>query len=542
MIIKGWRRWLFGGEQKDKTNDSWPTAQERVAAAREVQGNGNTILSTRSSSSQKSNNNPILLVCPMVAKEVLQQHEDCRRFASSNHTNKDVSDDDDSDNDSQEEDDDDDDDDHPKTKVTSQNTITTRLHKPVKPNRLLQHALTNANGDNWRRQRPLVQRALGDALIVRDVAVPSSVRAALRIIDTKLNNTKTTKLEVRSFAEQVAVATMIASVFGTNLQESDPESYQELTHAISNLFRPTLLPIRGDEARAVALGTPVRRLVTQLLVGVSASLDPNTVDTATTTTDLDNHNGIKPCLATNLLEKHGEGTSFLSLEEVIGNCHSALLAGTQTISTTLAGCMLHLAEWHPDDNKKNINNSCPISTTKTAFREMVQETLRILPPVASLPRCPVYGDLPVPTTTTRTVNAPRVTSRVPQGGLLIVDVLSMAHAASSGDGVDDTWVFRPFRKKSCESTDTYNSSTTTHKVPPCYPWGIGDRICPAGNLSVSCISAVLEALVTQWSWRLSNPSQDSVGNTGTQGWIQAVSYEPSLTYPGPLYVELQRQS
>lgn len=134
-----------------------------------------------------------------------------------------------------------------------------------------------------------------------------------------------------------------------------------------------------------------------------------------------------------------------------------------------------------------------------------------------------------------------------------MDILSMAHNTMTSENDtnnDSTWKFCPHQKitsRGNEDEDSGAGNNTRKTGRASYPWGFGDRICPAGNLSVSCISAVLESLVTkeQWSWRLSKPADGSVGQKlkGTQeGWLKMVSYEPTLTYPNPLYLTLNKKN
>ena len=302
---------------------SWPTAMERATAARQAQKRGNIMVSTRSSGAHPTR----MLFCPSVGKDLLSQYEDCRR---SHHKDND-------DSDSESGNDDNDDDQAKPYSNSHSTTITTKLHKPVKPNRLLQHALTNANGDAWRRQRPLVQRALGDAAVTKKVAVPAAITAALHLLPKKdhadeATTTTVVEIEVRQFSLKVASASMIAAVFGKTSLE--PKQQLQLETAIYGLFCSTLLPIRGDAEKAAALNGPLQDILQQFADRMKASDQQPCCD---------------PCLAFNLLKQEEHNNTVktketLSRDEVISNCHSALLAGTQTIATTLAGCLLHFSK------------------------------------------------------------------------------------------------------------------------------------------------------------------------------------------------------
>jgi len=528
-------QWTSENENNDgilnfgtKKKPSWPKALDRVNAAHTAQQRGGKFIVTRSAPTT-------MVICPILGKDILHRFEDCHERRNEADSDSDESERVNSDADMELDPDDGcnvENSSSPNVPVVATDVV--RLHKPIKPNRLLQHALTNANGDDWRRQRPLVQRALGDSVIVKSVAVPASVQAALEsLVGTNGTATSTTikndihqlqvPIEARSFSLQVAILTMMTSVFGEQMVK-DSQTRTRLQQAIASLFFPTLLPVRGDTTKAEILDTLVRDLIETL-----------TVKMATTDTDTSDYS----CLAINLL-KHEHiddvgGKSCLSRNEVVGNCHSALLAGTQTIATTLVSSLLHLAEYPLDQH----------GTTRAFFRAVVTEALRILPPVASLPRCPVHGNLDISSihnTSESIDSAASTTAGIPEGEVLVLDVLSMAHASpqecctSADETTTDeinTWKFCP----------TVTGDPKQPKPPSSsYPWGFGDRICPAGNLSVSCISAVLESLVVQqgWTWELAHPQKDSVGPSGKDGWVATVSYQPTLLFPNPLLLEFSR--
>ena len=101
------------------------------------------------------------------------------------------------------------------------------------------------------------------------------------------------------------------------------------------------------------------------------------------------------CLAERLLlynkqmqSENNNGDYYLTFDEVVGNVHSAMLAGVQTISTTLAGALLHLAE------RPQLQTE--LKEGSLLGKDVANETLRILPPVAGLPRKPMDCDLEIP--------------------------------------------------------------------------------------------------------------------------------------------------
>jgi cytochrome P450 len=305
-------------------------------------------------------------------------------------------------------------------------------------------------------------------------------------------------IDVRQLSLTIAARAMCVAVVGV-------DKGKVLEAPLKGLFLPSLLSDRGEEAKVFT------HQLHQLLYGI---VNVETPGNAT--------------LVQSLLQTEPS----LSRPEIVSNAHSALLAGTQTISTTIAGALMHLAE-RPDLQ----------SSESFSGRAAVLETLRVLPPVASLPRIPTDSELTLKRigsnedhdTSTRTVQ---------RGDMFLVDLLAMAHADNHGDGshsnqCDSTWKWMPPKGTSSLAPKESSGSTTTTKKNAAAPWGMGKRQCPAGALSVACVAAVLETLVQSTSglqWRLADPTSNSVGSTGKHGWISHVIYKPTLGYPLPLQV------
>jgi cytochrome P450 len=438
------------GRSNDNASFVVPTAVQRAAAAKSAREQGYVTL--------PSKRDPVethYLLCPAIAKNLLEQHEYDSR--SNNHHK------------------------------------LALLRKPCKENSLLSHSLTNSNGADWSRQRPLVQRAFGrDAKSSRKNAVDAAIRATSHFLESKFTNSTNSSscrvVDVREMALAVAIEAIVTAVFG---EQSVNHRVKECLQA---RFDPTLRPVRGGDSKNLPgsvqeLGNIVSQLVSKM------AQNDSRVD----------------CLASSLLEFEAkddakadfDGSScLLSRDEVISNCHSALTAGTQTICTTLCGALAHMAE-RPDlqDDKRSVHT-----------RDVTMETLRILPPVASLPRCPLYHDLEI-----RGLDKEKPAILHP-GDTLIIDLLAFAHANGEGD---ESWRFDPVH----------------NKLGSAAPWGLGERRCPAGALSVDCISSVVTKILEDgYRWNFCNMEKDSVGETGQNGWVQSVSYTPTLTYPNPLFV------
>ena len=273
--------------------------------------------------------------------------------------------------------------------------------------------------------------------------------------------------DMRVLCLHIAVSAMERAVFGME--------GTKVKKPLQALFLLTLEPIRGNAGKSADLEAAVRDCVSML--------QP------------------EDCLAYKLQELENNG--ILMHEEVISNCSSFLLAGTQTISTTLVGALAHTAE-------------CPQlqEESKMNAKAIVTEILRILPPVGSLPRCPMDREFEI--------KVPRQESLcVQQGGVFLIDLVALAHAGKD----ESSWKFCPGRTQGLAA-----------------PWGLGKRECPAGILSVCCIAATLEALVhSGLQWTLAK-NEDRAGEQGKGGWITSVSYQPTLVYPKPILLHFTKAS
>ena len=336
---------------------------------------------------------------------------------------------------------------------TAQDVILhNNLRKPEKHCHMLTNSLTNANGVEWQRQRPAIQRMFGSAKVSRDAAMDAAVKRALEYMTCGSH-------DIRSLCFHCAVSAMECAVFGVE--------GTKVREPLQALFLTTLEPIRGNAGKSADLEAAVRDCISML--------HP------------------EDCLAYKLRELEKDG--ILMHEEVIANCSSIFLAGTQTISTTLVGALAHTAECPQLQEESDMN-----------AKAIVTETLRILPPVGSLPRCPMDKAFEI-----RTLGQESVC--IQQGQVFLVDLLALAHVGND----ESSWKFCPGRLQGSAA-----------------PWGLGKRQCPAGILSVSCISAILEALVhSGLRWTLAK-KEDRVGEQGRCGWVASVSYQPTLVYPKPI--------
>lgn len=408
------------------------------------------------------------------------------------------------------------------------------LEKPTKPTRLLRDALTNANGDAWARQRNCVCRAFAVDKVARVSYANFAVEKALELIDEAItaNRHRVTPLlfiqrvvgrgnnscrrcrgtvDVRAFSREVAIHAMVNIVFGEKGGNNET-----IVNSLREMIYDTLEP-RRDEERSKESAIVVKKL-DGAVRGVFDHISTDSNDA-----DADERNS---CLAKRLLlqynnkQTRGSETNYLTFDEVVGNAHSALLAGIQTISTTLAGALLHLAE--TPRLQKELKEEGSLSG-----KDVVHEMLRILPPVAGLPRKPVNWNLEIPTTSMSNSGG-NESCTIKKGDLIIIDLLAFAHAQVSPNG-GSTLEFDPRKEEH-----------TTQAAP----WGMGKRRCPAGIISTEFISSVIEAIAKKdITWTLANPKRDSVigHQQNGMGWLDTISYRPTLSYSTCLLIRFCKQ-
>ena len=299
-------------------------------------------------------------------------------------------------------------------------------------------ALTAVNGDAWRAQRPLVARALSGAPSRTSRAAAVGVAAAMM---GEIRGT----VDAREIGLRVGTACVVAAMVGRR--------DATLEGAVAVIFAPSL-------ARARYRATPA---------------EGERVDSA-----------LRAAGGGGLLEalrQECAGAGFDS-DVALDNAHRALLAGAQTIAATLCAALAFIAA-HPSQSLD--------------ARAAVRETLRILPPVATLPR--------------RVETRVDVGGGVARGAWVVGDLVACAHG---GDAA--SLRYDPAR----------------HSDGDAAPWGIGPRVCPAGQLSTACVTAALEALAARATWRLARPARDGLGSDGTCGFLEPLVYARTLAFPRPV--------
>ena len=142
----------FPSDEGQKSRAPPPTAVQRAQAACRALKEGKQLMIPSLQDPQAIQ----FVICPELAKRLLKYEE----TLSSDDDDSDASEDDKTTG-------------RPACIVTTDNKV--RLDKPSKPTLLLEHALTNQNSSNWRRQRRILQRAFAKSKPVRRLAAQFAV-------------------------------------------------------------------------------------------------------------------------------------------------------------------------------------------------------------------------------------------------------------------------------------------------------------------------------------------------------------------------------
>jgi cytochrome P450 len=303
-------------------------------------------------------------------------------------------------------------------------------------------ALTAVNGDAWRAQRPLVAKALGGAPSRTSRAAAVAVAADMM---AQLRGT----VDAREVGLRVGTACVVAAMVGRR----DPA----LEGAVAAIFAPSL-------ARAHYRATPAEGARVDAALRAAAG------------------NG-------GLLAALRQECAAAGFDDgvAVDNAHRALLAGAQTIAATLCAALAFCAA-HPHPPQKSLD-----------ARAAVRETLRILPPVATLPR--------------RVETRVDVGGGIARGAWVVGDLVACAHGG--------------------DATSLRYDPAARRSDGDAAPWGVGPRACPAGQLSTACVAAALEALDARATWRLARPKRDGPAD-GICGFLEPLVYARTLAFPRPV--------
>ena len=301
--------------------------------------------------------------------------------------------------------------------AVAKNISNANLHKPTKPTKFLQHALTSANGTAWTRQRHCVARAFAVDRHLRASCASHAVDTMMHhidmmILDLQCNKEKgkenenenekrwkwklacpswTNKLklkermykrkkkrrgmDVRCLAREVAISTMARMVLGNSSKHgSNINIIDLLRDTVDDTLQPkrdvdvrTMNADADADADALDLDAAVRKCMHEIADEIADECKALAARASDTGSNLgSNHSGSESdseenahqyrkrdendCLARRLLfyehknEDTHTGTNmsneyYLTRDEVVGNAHSALRAGIQTICK----CVFHLS-------------------------------------------------------------------------------------------------------------------------------------------------------------------------------------------------------
>ena len=524
---------MFHPKKNQRHRRYYPTLLERIRAARR------TLQLQHWSVMQSAVSPTCFLIEPTIAKSMLATHE-LRHFYSDDEEDSDNASDCNSGNNSDMKHYDHDDDNKMEKGYAD-------LHKPTKATKLLHHALTNANGRAWRRQRHCVSRAFAVDKATRNVyanvyAVGSAMEVMNKLFGNDDNSRRTMNpittwsrrhrrnntIDIRYFAKEVAIQTLYKIVFGTSTKQ--PSIIINFLH---DLVLDTLELRRDEEYSNMSAS-----IVDQLDEAVRNEIE----DIISSTTDRMDNVKDTPCLVERLLQYSNSDEEYhLTKDEIVGNAHSALLAGVQTISTTLAGAMLHLAERPQLQAELRKNGKVGTSSPLISGKDVVNETLRILPPVAGLPRVPTGCGVEISSSSS---SCP-MSSSIQKDQLVIIDLVAFAHAqkevAVSTDKKDSDEKYQP------TSFITLQFNPMNKRRGEAAPFGIGRRTCPAGIISVECISAIIEGIAMSgvtYSIEKDNDKclRQKEKDSNNQGWFKVISYRPTLSYLKPVNILLGKHN
>eukprot|EP00557_Chaetoceros_sp_GSL56_P009729 CAMPEP_0176478860 /NCGR_PEP_ID=MMETSP0200_2-20121128/1415_1 /TAXON_ID=947934 /ORGANISM="Chaetoceros sp., Strain GSL56" /LENGTH=518 /DNA_ID=CAMNT_0017874833 /DNA_START=103 /DNA_END=1659 /DNA_ORIENTATION=+ len=445
------------------------------------------------------------------------------------------------------------------------------LLKPTKPTILLKDALTNANGCTWHRQRHCVSRAFAVGKELKSDCGQYAAEKMMELLQQEVNSLREHQrlvgylsfqvvcawtfcchhgrrrywncaskeqkpigiYDIRLLAREVAIYAVLRMVFGH--EEEKIGNRKEVLEVLRDMIGDNL-KLRRDEEFSIDSKLCVEKL-DGLVRGILEKLSMNNLHLvgdgdhdrggekdSDEDEDEDSHydcNGINKysCLAERLLAYEKKQNNYLTRDEIVSNVHSALLAGVQTISTTITGSFAHLAD-NPSYQKD-------LRSGLISGRDVVIETLRILPPVAGLPRYSESAAFEI------CGEDNKKQCRIEKGHRVVIDLLAFAHAHDTCDedskGEEgycafSSLQFKPFKR---------NRKLLEQ------PWGIGKRKCPAGAISVECISSILEHVLRNENITCHFASKKEYscldrGQVG--GWMESITYEPTLCFNSPIKV------
>ena len=408
-------------------------------------------------------------------------------------------------------------------------------------NRLLAHSLTSASPEDWPRQRQAVKMAVGSTVATaksfQDYTAHCSAELGDRLQSIAASADDSEKMAIVDLREPIyrAACRLLCGITlgpgSTATKAADALYTLKRSHGDSKVQTGTDAKQKKNETEmwAKELNTIVR--------SVAAKHCSSSQATATETEELQAQHAptampliqrlasaaaLKPrsvpgptTSADNLEVQQSSRQSppLLNFDEVVSNVHSFLLAGFETTAILVLFTLLHLAhnqtaqrdcameaveavaalqhsvvELH---NAESGVKCTPSGSGRSGglIEAALKETLRLYPPVLSLPRLvSAAGDgvvVPAPKSSAADGDAASIPVRLRAGQRITV---CTAAAARVGWARPDCWELRRFYKPplddSDESEDSDEDTDGGEQQGEMIAFGVGPRACPAGSLSL----------------------------------------------------------
>ncbi len=406
-------------------------------------------------------------------------------------------------------------------------------------NKLLAHSLTYASPEHWHRQRQAVKMAVGST-----VATAATFRAHTACCSAEFGHElrsiaagastdpQAVTVDLREPIYRAACRLLCGIVLGTDsmaMEAADVLYRMKRTYGEAKMASGREAKRRASETAdwAAQLETIVRsaaaREYSTLIPTVEAEADdlsrrsvPTAVPLIRRLANAANPHSSrrKEASSDNAKPQQCSHTTppLLNLDEVVSNVHSFLLAGFETTAVLVLFSLLHLA--HNQTAQTECATEAAVQSgggTGGLVDAALKETLRLYPPVLSLPRLvagaavseldqsngPTAVQMVVPPMET---DAPGGRSQCPASSaplhLRPGQQITICTAAAARAGWDrpDFWESRRFYKprspggdrSSSSDGDDHNDIDTSDDEGEgeMIPFGVGPRACPAGSLSL----------------------------------------------------------
>lgn len=400
------------------------------------------------------------------------------------------------------------------------------LAKPDKASLLLRHSLTNASGPEWARQRKAFEAAAsGGMMLQRSRHGHVAAAAAALVVDLVVE--AGSRVEARELAQRVAACTVVRMTLGEL-----PEGNQGMESLLIGFRRTQSGQSIPEQERSTA---DFAKEMMERVTSVAETVPDEKVS------------NFDPLLHRLVKQK------ALSTDEAVGNAHSCLLAGFDTLSALVLCALLQLAT-HTDVQSEVRAELATGESQQKLLAGILQETLRVHPPVSGLPRVVAaeagldinglvagpISKIPDSVATGGPVRAcmaepgPKGQARafLPQGCHFMVDLVGLAHG---GCGSESSWTWEPRRRLEDgerPGSPTKRGGSEKHGMTGAAPWGIGPRACPAGGISMLLAGEVLKALLRRFDWQLTRPEEDA-------RWFNELSCTPVLTLLRPVHLHFE---